>query len=75
MRQFDFLSDGTVFKFDIFDNSPSPSTLRGESVKTVILTLKEKILIFCFEVSTVENYAFLEWGFSKRLEMKTTFAP
>ena len=29
VRQFDFLSDGTVFKVDICDKNPSPSTLRG----------------------------------------------
>ena len=29
VRQFDFLSDGTVFKVDICDKNPYPSTLRG----------------------------------------------
>ena len=29
VRQFDFLSDGTVFKVNICDKNPSPSTLRG----------------------------------------------
>ena len=34
-----------------------------------------KCHILCFKLNTVENYAFVERGFSKRLETKTTFAP
>ena len=52
-------------------------------LKMVIATLKDCLVIYerfkyhilCFESNTVENYAFLEREFSKRLETKTTFAP
>ena len=52
-------------------------------LKIVILTLKDCLVIYerfkrhilCFELNTVENYAFLERGFSKRIETTTTFVP
>ena len=53
-------------------------------LKIAIPTLKDCLVIYerfskrrnlCFQLNTVENYAFLERGFSKRLETKTTFAP
>ena len=52
-------------------------------MKIVIATLKDCLVIYerfkrhilCFELNTVENYAFLERGLSKSLETKTTFAP
>ena len=52
-------------------------------LKMVIPTLKDCLVIYkrfkrhilCFKLNTIEKYAFLERGFSKRLETKTIFAP
>ena len=52
-------------------------------VKIVKPTLKDCLVIYerfkryilCFELNTVDKTVFLERGFSKRLETKTSFAP
>ena len=82
MRQFDFLSDGKVFKVDICGKKAFAIDLTRR-LKIVILTLKDCLVIYerfkrhilCFELNTVDNYAFLARGFSKRLVTKTNFAP
>ena len=79
MRQFDLFSDGTVFKVDICAKKAFSIDLTRR-LKIVIPTLKDCLVIYerfkrhilCFELNTVDNYAFLEREFSKRLETKTT---
>ena len=74
VRLFDFLSDGTVSKVDIYEKNPFPSTLRGRRVKIWTATAQQQVDIKCCltEEKRTPSYMILPRGHCAHVESVIT---